>query len=315
MIMVFKLSHEAVTLLAGITVILFTSSDSSTFSEESSGPLNDIYIYPNEAGVDSNDFQESIAIGNAPISRSATENISIKSSSDDSTLPNINPLEVQQNEANVRCDPLQTSANMKLLPDILSVDIFSEPDLLQHLYTKIMRIGLTRNNIQYIKEEVNYALERKLLSSCYIPYANLLSSFSLCWYHLLNANVFLKVIQTRRSQNVEGFKALPQEISSSAEMRDLLSSDIISDPESPLRFFNKLLSMSNDQITNLKMQLKNLVGEWWGLDARDLPFSYWYIWFIRDVFTLLSDESAFDSLKRNVAEMNIMGSDKGPITV
>ena len=184
---------------------------------------------------------------------------------------------------------------------ILSPDVFVQVDPLHYLMSKMEKLSILHSSI--MKTELATRLQCMELPQCYIPYAKVIWAVFQCWSYLTtNAEGYMEELRARRSSNNDNSVSLPEEISSSYELSQLYSSDILNDREPARRLLFIFLDMSEDSIKKLKIQLRNVLNNW---SKYPKPFSYsnYCVCYARAMFNFFEKELAFESIRRGIAEI------------
>ncbi|KAL6956756.1 hypothetical protein U1Q18_044370 [Sarracenia purpurea var. burkii] len=166
----------------------------------------------------------------------------------------------------VDIEPLSPKIFNTKIPAILSPDVFSEPDPLTYILAKITNnayngrqeaFAFINTDLITVSHSVEYLWKARKFPRPYVPYAKLLSSLVACLVQLRKVSTFIREIHQKYSAN-SNYPAAPSDIST-PELRDLLSTDIFSDPSIPSVLLKKLLRISEDRIYDLKKDLTNLI--------------------------------------------------------
>ena len=185
--------------------------------------------------------------------------------------------------------------------NILSPNVFVQVDLLQYLRSKLEKLSI--REVWPIETELKINLQCKELPQCYIPYAEVLRKILKCWSYLsINAQVYMEAIRDRRSPNIDGSFSLPEEISSSDELSQLYSSDILNDHNPDRRLLFIFLDMSQDDIDKLKTQLQIFLNKSSKYSKRN-SYSNDCVRYAQAIFDFFSREFIFESIKRYVTEI------------
>ncbi|XP_065224669.1 uncharacterized protein LOC135848646 [Planococcus citri] len=305
----FDVSCAAVIFISGVMMKLFVTSDSN--QSQSSLDEQDLvsdYTVTDESKPLPNFHQltnlspENPNTAVSPSMVSTPQNVSDSSDNHQQvfeTQQNYFLDRAQNNEENQKCIPLRPTVVITILPKILSFDIFSQADPAHYLLLK--SIKLSDKEARSLRYEVNLALSDKLLPQCYIPFANLLSSFLKCWMFLLNAKYYIVHIRDKRIENFNRYNSLPIEISSSPELSELFSSDVFSDPKPPLRLLNKIFKMSENALINAKNHLQDFLTKWVG--TFKTTFVPAYVNYANAVYPVFHDELVLKEFKQDLGEI------------
>ncbi|KAL6952476.1 hypothetical protein U1Q18_050922 [Sarracenia purpurea var. burkii] len=138
--------------------------------------------------------------------------------------------------------------------DLLSPEIFSQPDPVLYLLKKI--ITLPHTKLKAINYELTQFLlfQREKFPPRYLPYVQVLSN-------LLNVQVYLEdtkiAINKMRQSSTSAFISPPTGYFS-AELSELFSSDIFSDDRAPFSLIVKLTNIPKDKVEDLSKRLKTM---------------------------------------------------------
>ena len=206
----------------------------------------------------------------------------------------------QKSQAQCRSLPIPEIENTQCR-SILSPEIFIQVDPLHYLLNKVEKLSLFDSSI--IRSELSSHLECKEVLQCYFPYAKVLRSILRCWSYLsTEAKEFMEKFRVRLSSNINGSFFLPEVISSSYELSQLYSSDILNDPEPARRLLFTILDMPEDSIEKLKIQLENFLSY---SSKFFIPYSnlYNHVGYAQAMLHILKYDADFKSIKRGVAEI------------
>ncbi|XP_065223609.1 uncharacterized protein LOC135847818 [Planococcus citri] len=192
--------------------------------------------------------------------------------------------------------------------DYLSTDVLSEVDLFRYSMRKTKNSSLTY--IMKVILEVNNLLNSNTLPESYIPYVRALRSILRIQIKLAGSKEDILKIQKTCLANLKDCSSIPSDILSPPELSGtgLFSYDIVSDPNPPLRLFNKLVRIPKISILNLRTRLENFNQR----VEKSYKFArqvWWpYTWYGRSLRTCVDEESVFDELRRDMNYLQLVST-------